>query len=81
MGYNAVVSQIDKIKEEIGWLKVVFGALVAIDISLIAWLAQNFRTTDTFLIVLAVITVAGITVAIIGVNHSAFRRMGKLEKL
>ena len=81
MRYNAVVSQTDKIKEEIGWLKVVFGALVATDISLVAWLAQNFRTTDFPLIVLAVITVAGTTIAIIGVNHAAFRRMAQLEKL
>ncbi|MBI3358179.1 MAG: hypothetical protein HY037_01105 [Nitrospirae bacterium] len=74
------MSQIDRIKEPIGWLKVVFGGLIAIDVSLVAWLAQNFRTADFSLIVLSVIAVAGTTIAIIGVNHSAFRRMAKLEK-
>ena len=33
--------KVDKLKEEIGWLKVVFAILVAIDISLVGWLAQN----------------------------------------
>ena len=75
------MSQIDQIKEQIGWLKVVFGGLIAIDVSLLAWLAQNFRTAYFSLIVLSVIAVAGTTIAIVGVNHSAFRRMAKLEKL
>jgi len=33
------VLETDKIKEEIGWLKVVFGLLVAIGVSLIGWAA------------------------------------------
>jgi hypothetical protein len=40
VGYNTPVPQIDRIKEELGWLKVVFGVLAAIDTSLVAWLAQ-----------------------------------------
>ena len=31
-------SKADKLKEEIGWLKVVFALLVTTDISLVAWL-------------------------------------------
>ncbi|MEK6807101.1 MAG: hypothetical protein AABY95_10695 [Pseudomonadota bacterium] len=75
------MSQAERIKETLGWLKVVFAALVAIDVSVIAWLAQNFRTADAVLIVLAVSAVAGTTVAIVGVNHAAFRRLAQLEKL
>ena len=37
--YNCFVSKADRIKEALGWLKVVFAALVAVDVSLIAWLA------------------------------------------
>ena len=40
---------IDKRKEEIGWLKVLFAILIATDISLIAWLIQNFGKTHPFL--------------------------------
>ena len=32
------MAYVDKVKEEIGWLKVVFAILLATDISLIAWL-------------------------------------------
>ena len=36
------MARIDKLKEEIGWLKVIFAISIAADISLIAWLIQNF---------------------------------------
>ena len=59
----------------------VFAALVAIDISLIAWLAQDYRTGDSVVIVLALIAVVDTTVSIIGVNRSAFRRIAELRNL
>src|SRR5713101_6295610 len=49
------VSKLDRIKEELGWLKVVLAASIAIDVSLIAWLAQNFETASSTLLVLALI--------------------------
>lgn len=59
----------------------VFAALVATDVSVIAWLTQNFRTGDAVLVVLAVIAVACITAGIVGVNHAALRRIAQLENL
>jgi hypothetical protein len=35
------MAKIDKLKEEIGWLKIIFGVLIATDISLVVWLVQN----------------------------------------
>ncbi len=32
----------DGLKEELGWLKIVFGIAVAIDVSLVGWVAENF---------------------------------------
>ena len=75
------MSQVDQIKEILGWLKVVFAALVAVDVSLIAWLAQNFHSADAILVVLAVVAVIATTIGIIAVNHAAFRRIAQLEKL
>ena len=43
------MAQIDKQKEEIGWLKVIFAILLATDISLIAWLVQNYGKVNPFL--------------------------------
>ena len=39
----------DKLKEEIGWLKVIFAISIATDISLIAWLIENFGQANLFL--------------------------------
>ena len=49
------MAYIDKVKEEIGWLKVIFAILIATDISLVAWLAQNHRKADPFLVIAGVI--------------------------
>jgi hypothetical protein len=43
------MSKADKLKEEIGWLKVVFALLVATDISLVAWLAQSYAKAGLLL--------------------------------
>jgi hypothetical protein len=44
------MAKIDRLKEEIGWLKVVFGVLVAIDASLLGWLAQSYGTASRLLV-------------------------------
>jgi len=74
-------SKADRIKEALGWLKVVFAALVAVDISLIAWLAQNFQSAENVLVMLAFIAVVCTTAAIVGVNHAAYKRIAELENL
>ena len=79
--YNSFVSKAERIKEALGWLKVVFAALVAVDVSLIAWLTQNFESADGVLVVLALVAVVCTTVAIIGVNHAAYKRIAELENL
>lgn len=75
------MSKADRIKEALGWLKVVFVALVAVDVSLIAWLAQNFQSAENILVVLAFIAVVCTTAAIVGVNHAAYKRIAELENL
>ncbi|WP_141699053.1 hypothetical protein [Candidatus Thiosymbion oneisti] len=56
------MSKTDKLKEEIGWLKVIFGILVATDISLIAWLAQNYAKSGVLLLISCSFAVVIITV-------------------
>ena len=73
------MSKAERIKETLGWLKIVFAALVAVDVSLIAWLAQNFSTAEAVTLLLALFAVAGTTAAIVAVNHAAFRRLAQLE--
>ncbi|VFM96414.1 MAG: hypothetical protein BECKG1743D_GA0114223_103692 [Candidatus Kentron sp. G] len=49
--------QIDKIKEEIGWLKVIFALLGVTDVSLIGWTAQSLGKASTSLLLLAAFTI------------------------
>jgi len=75
------MSEADQIKEEVGWLKLVFAALIAIEVSLIGWLAQNYTTAQTLIVVAAFVTVVAIGLGIVWVNRTAFRRMRQLRDL
>jgi hypothetical protein len=70
------MARIDRLKEEIGWLKVVFGMLVAIDASLLGWLAQNYATASRLLVLAG----TAVTVAVVRVNRLAYRRIEELEE-
>lgn len=75
------MSEAEKLKEEIGWLKVVFGILVASDISLLAWLAQNFAEALHFLVTICLVAELLVTIGIVGVNRAAYRKINELGKL
>ena len=75
------MAKIDKLKEEIGWLKIIFAILIATDISLIAWMAQNYGKTNPFLLILCGIGLFLVTFAIAWVNQVAYRKIDELEEL
>jgi 4-hydroxybenzoate polyprenyltransferase len=75
------MSKLDSAKEELGWLKVLFAVAVAIDTSLVAWVAQAYETTARPLLALAVIAMTLFTVAAIWINRLAYRRIRELENL
>jgi uncharacterized membrane protein YcjF (UPF0283 family) len=58
-----------------------WAGFLATDVSLVAWLAQNYKTADTVLLVLSSIGIVLVTLIVIVVNRVAFRRMAKLEDL
>ena len=74
------MAKIDRLKEEYGWLKVVFGVLVAIDASLLGWLAQNYATASRLLVLTGTAVIVAVTVAIVRVNRLAYRRIEQLEE-
>jgi hypothetical protein len=45
------MSKSDRLKEEIAWLKILSGALLALDTSIIAWLVQNYETTAPVIVI------------------------------
>ena len=75
------MARFDRIKEEIGWLKLVFAVLVAVDASLIAWLAQNHSNADASLAIGGLFGTAILTTVIIWVTRTVHQRIEELEDL
>jgi len=69
----------DRIKEELGWPKMVFAVLVAIDVSLVGWLAENYQIAARLLVVCAFLGVLFTTLAVVWINRAAMRRFKVLE--
>lgn len=76
-----MMSKADKIKEQIGWLKVKFAILVVTNISLIAWLVQNYATASSWLIAIGCLAVIVVSGAIFWVDRMARRHIDDLEDL
>jgi hypothetical protein len=73
------MSRNDRIKEELGWLKIVFAMLVAVDVSLVGWLTGNYQEVSRLLVISAFGGVSFVTVVVIWVNRAAMRRFKALE--
>jgi hypothetical protein len=54
---------------------------VATDISLVAWLAQNYSRSPSFLLAIGVLGVLAVTAGIVRVNKTAYRKIDELEEL
>ena len=70
----------DKLKEEIGWLKVIFAILLATDISLIAWLVQNYGKVNPVLFLIGALAAILLTFLNVLINRIAYRKIDELEE-
>ena len=75
------MGKLDRAKEFIGYLKVVFGILVAIDVSITAWLFKHVETLETAKLVFSLLAVVAVTVAIVIVNRKILTKIDELEDL
>lgn len=73
------MSKAHRLKEELGWLKLCFGAFLAVDVSVIAWLAQNYRQAETVIVVGAFVAIVGLTAGRVFINRRAYKRLEQLE--
>ena len=73
------MSRADRIKEEVGWFKVTFAICIALDASLIGWLAQNYANAGIVTIVVGVAGVIGLSLAIYRAHRAAHERFQELE--
>jgi 4-hydroxybenzoate polyprenyltransferase len=75
------MARIDKLKEEIGWLKIIFAILIATGISLCAWVVQNYGKISKILLIVSVIGIFLLTFVIVWINQVAYRKIDELEEL
>lgn len=75
------MTKLDELKEEIGWLKIIFGIFTAIDISLLGWLAQSYETANILLQLLALVIILLSTIGIIIINRKAYQKMKEMRNL
>jgi len=74
------MARVDRIKEEIGWLKVPFGLLAVVDASLLGWLAQSYTRANPVLLAAASIAAIVVTSVIFQINRIAYSRIDDLEE-
>ena len=75
------MSELDRLKEQIAYLKLWQGIMVVTDISLVGWLASAADGTRVFLVALAVIGVVLVTIGIVMVHRHIERRIDQIGKL
>ena len=73
--------KLDKVKEELGWLKVIFAIAVATNLSLMAYLAQNYKIQDSFFSILNGSAIILVTFLIIIINRKAYKKIDEIGEL
>ena len=74
------MASVDRIREEIGWLKVPFGLLAVVDASLLGWLAQSYANSSPVLAAAATVAVIVVSSGIFQLNRIAYRLFDDLEE-
>ncbi len=75
------MAKIDKVKEFIGWLKVLFALFFGIDVSLIAFLFLHFDENSVFRDILVVISLLLSLFITIFINVKILKEIDRLEEL
>ncbi len=75
------MAKIDKIKEQIGYLKVIFALLFATDLSMIAYLFNKFDQLSTIKIGLVLIGILFVTLSIYFINREILAMIDEMEEL
>ena len=69
----------NKLKEEIGWLKVIFAMSIATALSEGAWVLQNYGKATQVLLILNTLGALIFMFISIGINRVAYRKINQLE--
>ncbi|HBQ44472.1 MAG TPA: hypothetical protein DD716_02320 [Thiomicrospira sp.] len=75
------MSKESRIKEELAWLKMVFAIIVAISISILAWMAQNYQTTHVVILMASLFVVALFAWLFVKVVKIVYKKLDELEEI
>ncbi|PHS38525.1 MAG: hypothetical protein COB07_08215 [Sulfurovum sp.] len=75
------IGKIDKQKEFIGYLKVIFSILIAIDVSLVAWIFKHSETMNGLEVIVPLVVVVFVTIALIYTNMTILKKIDQLEEM
>ena len=75
------MSRSDRITEEVGWIKLVFGVFVVIDASLITWLAQHHASGKSVLLISGHLGTIALSGVMVWPNWKIYRLLAELEVL
>jgi hypothetical protein len=73
--------ELDGAKEEISYLKLWLGIMIATDISLIAWLINNFRAAQRLFLAGAVMVILAIASGCIALHRRISSKIDELRRL
>ena len=73
--------KLDKVKEELGWLKIIFAIAVATDLSLMAYLAQNYKSQEILFSITNGFSIILVTAIIVIVNRKAYMKIDEIGEL
>ena len=75
------MSEEKQIEQTIGWYKVVFVILSAIDISLFAWFVRYYTSESPALLLVCASGIISVTVIIVIINKHVIKLLNRLREL
>ena len=75
------MSRSEKIKEQIGWYKVIFAVFAATLVSLVGWTATHYNSSAASIVYAAFFLIYFLSFLLMKINKKAFQMMDELEDL
>ena len=80
-GGGPPLSELDRLKEQLAYLKFWQGVMVVTDISLVGWIVSMVDGARAFTVVLAIIGVIALTLGIVVLHRQIERRINEIGRL
>ena len=75
------MSELDRIKEQLVYLRFWLGIMVVTDISLVGWLASTVETSTTALLTFAIVGIIVLSLGIVLLHRQIERRIEQIGRL